>query len=164
MARQRISKEHLSFAHFAFCKSKFSKSSKCLVGETSCLRHQSKPHNKATSDLIPHHSKQCILWTCWGSFQDLLTKKEHIHIHIYFYIKEVAIASALRNDVLIWKESKQGMPCSPLITSTFLYGRIFALLKFEIDRGVHISTPQTKTVNHSPKYLINHEWTKYSIE
>ena len=56
------------------------------------------------------------------------------------------------------------MPCSPLITSTFLYGRIFALLKFEIHRGVHISTPQTKTVNHSPKYLINHEWTKYSIE
>ena len=37
-------------------------------------------------------------------------------------------------------------------------------LKFTIDKGVHISTAQTKIVNISPKYPINHEWKKYLIE
>ena len=60
----------------------------------------------------------------------------------------------------------QGTPCSPLITKSSLCCRIFALLKFtlEIDEGVHILPAQTKIVNHSTKYLIYHEWTKYSIE
>ena len=52
----------------------------------------------------------------------------------------------------------------PLIAKSSLYGRIFSLLKFTIGEGVHILPAQTKIVNHSPKYLIYHEWTKYSIK
>ena len=51
-----------------------------------------------------------------------------------------------------------------LLPSYYFIRSNFASSKFTIDNGVHISTAQTKIVNISPKYPINHEWTKYLIE